>query len=83
MATITPVKHPRPLRERDLDVLDMLSGVEWVRPMDLGGYDASWHTVSLHKMVGHGLVERREYGSSRSFKYRITDAGRVALRGKP
>jgi hypothetical protein len=42
----------------------------WARPMDLGAWDASWHSRSLRKMVRMGLVEKRTRGSARSFEYR-------------
>lgn len=54
----------------------------WVRPMDVGGSDASDHSRRLARLCRVGLVERwdRSMGLSRpSYLYRITDAGSAAL----
>ena len=68
-------EKPIPLRERDLELLASLQvqlkwGGGWARPMDLGAWDASWHSASLRKMVRMGLVEKRTRGSNRSYEYR-------------
>jgi len=46
------------LTELERDVLDCL-GDEWVRPMDIGGRDASHHSRTLARLVRMGLVERK------------------------
>ena len=50
----------------------------WLRPMDLGGKDSSWHSKTLAQLVKKGLVERRTRGSNRSYTYRATARGRDA-----
>lgn len=48
---------------------------EWKRPMDMGAWDASWHSGYLRRLVKRGDAERVTRGSSRSFEYRITAQG--------
>jgi len=60
----------------------------WLTPMFCGGRDASHHSRTLALLCKRGLVERRrrntlanELGSRRgSYVYRITAAGRLALK---
>lgn len=74
------------LSEREADVLMTMAGSDyWVRPMDIGGSDASHHSATLRRLVSRGYVERRRRSatSSRpSYEYRITDAGNAAARAE-
>lgn len=68
----------RSITPRAAALLRVLCDLEgWMRPMDLGARDASWHSATLTQLVRRGLVERRERGSSRSFTYRATARGHV------
>jgi hypothetical protein len=72
----------KPLTEKDREILHELvgqteAGVEWVRPMNLGARDGSDHSHRLLKMERYGFVEKKRYGSSRSYQYRATIAGRA------
>jgi hypothetical protein len=80
----------RSLTSRDLEVLRDLRSANkqakqhdhhdgYVRPMDVGGGDGSYHSGVLAKLVRHGLVKRRHYGSNRSYLYRIRKKGRKLL----
>ena len=64
--------------ERDRRTLVNLDAEEWLRPMDLGGSDASYHSASLARLVARGLAERKCRGSDRSFRYRLTAEGQQA-----
>lgn len=43
------------------------AGVEWCRPMDIGGKDCSGHSDILKQLVAKGLVERRKRGTLANF----------------
>lgn len=45
---------------------------EWLRPMDVGGHDASDHSAVLQRLVIKGYVEMREWGGHvrPSWRYR-------------
>lgn len=92
-------KVPRPTVEeeriaallaKEQQILCTLDGQStWLRPMDLGGRDASWHSPTLVRLIKKGLVERRlrgtlmnvYIGSRRgSYEYRLTIAGRRAAK---
>lgn len=45
-------------------------GAAWLRPMDLGGRNSSWHSRVLARLVKKGYAERRTRGSNRSYTYR-------------
>jgi hypothetical protein len=75
------------LTEKQLDVLEHLRSARniapawkgWLTPMFCGGSDASHHSATLAGLVRKGLAERKLRGSSRSYLYRISRAGRAAL----
>jgi len=80
----------RPLTARDIEVLaDLRSANDYakglgqhdgfVRPMDVGGKDSSYHSNTLAKLVHRGFAKRRHYGSNRSYLYRIRKKGRKLL----
>jgi predicted transcriptional regulator len=56
----------------------------WLRPMDLGARDASYHSATLKRLADQGLVERllrgtlrNEIGGGRgSYVYKATKLGR-------
>lgn len=54
------------LSEREKEVAESLwvfgRGREWARPMDIGGRDASHHSMTLARLSKKGLVERKERG---------------------
>lgn len=50
------------LSDRERYVLAHLDS-EWVRPMDIGGSNASHHSATLNKLVRKGLAEKRRRGS--------------------
>lgn len=58
-------------------------GNGFVRPMDVGGTDASTHSRTLAKLCKRGLVERRSRGGlagiRAAYLYRITAAGIAAI----
>lgn len=67
---------------RRLQLLGWLDDDEWLKPMDLSSWDASYHSGDLRRMAKLGLVE---IGGYRSFqrrvnKYRRTKAGKNYLR---
>lgn len=75
----------------DMELLRLLRGVRgWLRPMDLGGHDASRHSPTLARLARRGLVARRRrntlsniLGHRGSFEYRITKEGRRISRPIP
>jgi hypothetical protein len=82
------------LTERQHDLLAVLSqpwAAEWARPMDLGASNGSHHSTTLRQLVRRGLVERIPRalarddvdrdgtGRAKSWLYRITAEGRLAL----
>jgi hypothetical protein len=70
------------LTDRDREVLENLGACEpgeWMRPMDVGGRDASHHSQTLAKLVARGLAESRPWGGAK--RYRINDGGRAELSG--
>jgi hypothetical protein len=79
------VGKKKPLTERDLDVLGELAHQSkegrWLRPMDIGGTDASHHSATLNKLVSHGYAKLTWFGTPwkpRSHKrYLVTDAGKA------
>ena len=66
---------------RYMELLNALAfqPAEWKRPMDVGAWDASWHSGYLRRLVKRGDAERVTRGSSRSFEYRITTRGLARL----
>ena len=50
----------------------------WLRPLEMGGGDGSWHSGVLKQLVDQGLVSRSHYGSNRSWLYKITEGGVAA-----
>ncbi len=74
----------RPLTGLAEDILrDLADDGGWVRPMDVGGTDASPHSRVLRGLCKRGLAERRRRWvgvSGGSNLYRITPAGKNALR---
>jgi uncharacterized protein YjhX (UPF0386 family) len=76
--------------KRDREVLGHLAAARqiiytmdgWLTPMFCGGTDGSHHSATLRKLTRKGLVERKvRAGHSRpSYLYRITRAGRAALK---
>lgn len=69
------------MTERQFAVLRDLDDERWLRPMDIGGRDASHHSETLAQLVRKGLAERRTRGSNRSYEYRRTAAGRAEAIG--
>lgn len=77
------------LTERDYETLNELDVSEeqclytggWLRPMDVGAWNGSYHSWVLAKLVKRGLAESKKRGGfSRGSKlYRITAAGRELL----
>lgn len=74
---------------RQREILETMRGVTfWVRPMDIGGRDASWHSAVLKQLARRGLVEQRARGTlsnflrgatdthGSSYRYKLTRAGR-------
>lgn len=52
------------ITEPQRDVLGALAHHDgWARPMDVGAFDGSHHTMTLRALVKKGLVERRLRGS--------------------
>ncbi|GLQ19051.1 hypothetical protein GCM10007854_00060 [Algimonas porphyrae] len=77
-------RPPICLNERQREVLRGLlyftEGGDWARPMDVGGWDASYHGRTLRQLASKGLAEVRTFGGiRRTNHYRITGAGRAAL----
>jgi hypothetical protein len=72
------------LTDRQLEVLKSLAYAHkygFVRPMDLGGTDASHHSHTLAALVRKGLAKRQARGGlfRGAWRYRITDAGLALL----
>lgn len=73
----------KPLTERDYEVLGELvhqsKDGEWLRPMDVGGFDGSHHSATLNNLVSHGMAELTWFGKPwqpRLHKrYRVTKNG--------
>lgn len=66
----------RNLTDRQRDVFENLDDQVWLRPMDIGGRDASHHTHTLESLIKMGLAERKPrsglWGSRGSYVYRRT-----------
>ena len=83
------MSRPKPITERDRDVLACLADAEriapackgWLTPMFFGGGDATHHSATAARLCRRDLVERKQRGGwiGKSYLYRITDAGRKAL----
>ena len=61
------------LQARRASILDLLPNDDFVRPMDIGGTDASHHSGDLKALVNAGLVERKRFYiglSSGHYRYR-------------
>jgi hypothetical protein len=80
----------RPLTERQTQCVRWLDRPAWLRPMDIGARDASWHCGVLQQLIRKGLVERARRntlmnmigGGNGSYIYRLTPAGvraRIAI----
>lgn len=90
------------LTPNDIDVLNELEFAnhgssnpeKWVRPMDIGAYNGSYHSNTLNKLAGWGYVQHKQRGAEdppegengkkiwagRGAKvYRITNIGRLVL----
>ena len=65
---------------RQRDVLECLDAQRWLRPMAVGGRDASHHSATLAALVRKGLAERKHRGASTAWLYRITPTGEAARR---
>lgn len=55
----------------------------WCRPKDIGASRHSHHGNTLARLVGKGMVARRQYGDTArkaSFMYRISPSGILSLR---
>lgn len=71
------------LAAHEREVLDNLRHqVGWVRPMDVGGKDASHHSRTLAKLVRLGLAERRRRAGWTRPSYLYRAAERAAQAGK-
>ena len=78
----------RVITERDLQTLAKLDDAcqklnGWVRPGACGGRGHSHHSITLERLAFKGYAERQNRGvgaARRCWEYRITDAGRAALR---
>lgn len=75
------------LTEREREVLKEMvlhHPQEWLRPMDLGGSDGSYHGGVLRRMVKKGLVEQKDRGSLAGIRavslYRITAKGLASIK---
>lgn len=79
VADVESLRHAH-TRARQFDVLRNLDDVLWLRPMDIGGHDASHHSATLAQCVRHGWAERTTRGSDRSYTYRRTPLGHEAVR---
>ena len=57
---------PMDFVERLEIILQSLDTEDWLRPMDIGGGDASYHSAVLRTLVRKGLVERRRRNTLRN-----------------
>jgi hypothetical protein len=56
------------LTDRQLDVLeDLACHGEWARPMDIGGRDASHHSITLKALANRGFAERNKLHSRQCY----------------
>jgi hypothetical protein len=60
------------LTDREREVFENLTD-KWLRPMDVGGRDRSWHSGALASLYRKGLIERRGVSS-----YQYRNPGYVA-----
>lgn len=70
------------LSEREIEILMSMEGHEWLRPLDVGGFNGSHHSATLALLVRRDLVEsrqRRAHMSRGSKVYRIKSSGTEAL----
>lgn len=75
------------LTDDQREVLDGLTvlGDGWWRPMDFGASDGSHHSGTATRLIAKGWVERSDHlggslaGRRKTWRYRITHAGRSAL----
>lgn len=71
--------------------------MKWARPLDIGGHNGSHHSNTLQRLTAKGWVNfryrqgneplqgengKRLFASRGSKRYRITDAGRAAIKSK-
>lgn len=66
-----------------LDQANRRNADPYARPMDIGGANKSHHSVTLNRLVKRGLVERVERPGPvrRSYRYTLTHAGKILVRG--
>lgn len=66
------------LTDRQREVLHSLDWEAWLRPMDVGGRNASHHSSTLKSLVRRGLVEERQRGGyiRRPMEYRRVHANK-------
>ncbi len=69
---------PSQVSDRERDVLREVPTDEWVRPMDVGGHDASDHSAVLGRLVRKGHVEIKTFGGHvrPSYRYRRIEVPR-------
>lgn len=77
------------LSERQIDVLDSLSGFrDWVTPRFIGARDGSHHSTTLRDLAKLGLVDRKKlhamycYNGS-TYRQRLVDNRWVITEGHP
>lgn len=83
VSTVEPGKIPAELKltNRQKAALSALAwwGPNWVRPLDIGGRNKSYHSATLAQLETKGLVESKQRSGYRyrrgSKVYRLTDAG--------
>ena len=87
------IKKDKTLNAKEIEVLRELQAFaeqhpkRWARPMDVGAWDSSHHSLSLRKLVAKGLAERRLRGTLRnmigsrrgSYEYKINAKGEAIL----
>lgn len=86
-------RNREPLKPRDIEVLEALAayklsefnkseGIEFCRPLDIGGTNGSYHSDVLRKLAERNLVKRaqRGGGSRGSYRYAIGALGEAELR---
>ncbi len=48
------------VKERDRELLQYLDEKIWARPMDVGGFNGSYHSGVLAQLARQGLAERKK-----------------------
>jgi len=69
------------MTESGYDALRYMEEGKFVRPMDVGAYDASHHSQTMKRLCEKGLLFRKPWGGHirNIYRYRLPGAGALAI----